>query len=156
MSRDSIRMVQGTEGGSNRTYRRMQVLNAMLLDGQHRQLPIAGVQRTWSTLAGHSAVPRRTNVKRMNAKCAIQIAQPNERRVYEDQFLLFRWRHERQQTTAIRIVAITLASDFVVTTVATRATIYRSLRAQNHKTKKSQKESFWGGSGKKSPKIPKT
>ena len=44
------------------------------LDGQNRQSPIASVQRTRSTLAGHSAVPRRANVTRMNANRAIQIA----------------------------------------------------------------------------------
>ena len=36
--------------------------------------PIAGVQRTQSTLAIHSAVPRGTNVKRVNANRAIRIA----------------------------------------------------------------------------------
>ena len=44
------------------------------LDGQNRQSPIASVQRTQPTLAGHSAVPRGTNVKRMNANRAIRIA----------------------------------------------------------------------------------
>ena len=42
--------------------------------GPNRQSPIASVQRTRSTLAGHSAVPRGTNVKRMNANRAIRIA----------------------------------------------------------------------------------
>ena len=46
----------------------------LTLDGQNRQSPIASVQRTLSTLAGHSAVPRGTNVKRMNANRAIRIA----------------------------------------------------------------------------------
>ena len=36
--------------------------------------PIASVQRTRSTLAGHSAVPRGMNVTPMNANCAIRIA----------------------------------------------------------------------------------
>ena len=44
------------------------------LDGKNRQSPIASVQRTLSTLASHSAVPRGTNVKRVNANRAIQIA----------------------------------------------------------------------------------
>ena len=44
------------------------------LDGQNRQSPIASVQRTRSALANHSAVPRGTNVKRMNANRAIRIA----------------------------------------------------------------------------------
>ena len=45
-----------------------------LLDGQNRQSPIATVQRTGSTLACHSAVPRGANVKRMSANRAIWIA----------------------------------------------------------------------------------
>ena len=44
------------------------------LDGQNCQSPIASVQRTRSTLASHSAGPRGTNVKRMNANRAIRIA----------------------------------------------------------------------------------
>ena len=40
----------------------------------NRQSPIASVQRTRSTLAGHSAVPRGTNTTRMNANRAIRIA----------------------------------------------------------------------------------
>ena len=44
------------------------------LDGQNRQSPIASVQRTRSTLASHSAVPRGTKVTRTNANCAIRIA----------------------------------------------------------------------------------
>ena len=43
-------------------------------DGQNRQSPIASVQRTRSTLASHSAVPRGTNVKRVNTNRAIRIA----------------------------------------------------------------------------------
>ena len=44
------------------------------LDGHNCQSPIASVQRTRSTLASHSAVPRGTNVKRTNANRAIRIA----------------------------------------------------------------------------------
>ena len=44
------------------------------LDGPNRQSPIASVQRTRSTLANQSAVPRGTNVKRMNANRAMRIA----------------------------------------------------------------------------------
>ena len=44
------------------------------LEGPNRQSPIASVQRTRSTLAGHSAVPRGTNVTRTNANRAIRIA----------------------------------------------------------------------------------
>ena len=39
-----------------------------LLDGQNHQSPMASVQRTWSTLASHSAVPRGTNVKRVTSE----------------------------------------------------------------------------------------
>ena len=41
--------------------------------GKNRQSPIASVQRTRSTPAGHSAIPHGANVKRMNANHAIQI-----------------------------------------------------------------------------------
>ena len=44
------------------------------LDGPNRQSPIASVQRTRSTLAGHSAIPSATNVARMNTNRAIRIA----------------------------------------------------------------------------------
>ena len=39
----------------------------------------------------------------------------NERRVCENSFLCFRGRYDRQRTLAIRIAAITLASDSVIT-----------------------------------------
>ena len=45
----------------------------VILDGPNRQWPIASVQRTRSTLAGHSSAPRRTNVTRMNANRTIRI-----------------------------------------------------------------------------------
>ena len=44
------------------------------LDGQNRQSPIASVQRTQSTLASHSAVPRGTRTTPTNTNCAIRIA----------------------------------------------------------------------------------
>ena len=44
------------------------------LDGPNRQSPIASVQRTRSTLAGHSAGPRGTNTTPTNANRAIRIA----------------------------------------------------------------------------------
>ena len=87
----------------------------LTLDGQNRQSPIASVQRTRSTLASHSAVPRGTNVKRMNANRTRFESQRNERRVCEDSFLCFRGRYDRQRTLAIRIAAITLASDSALT-----------------------------------------
>ena len=45
-----------------------------ILDGQNRQSPIASVQRTQSTLAGHSAGPRGTNITPTNANRAIRTA----------------------------------------------------------------------------------
>ena len=50
------------------------LVNVRDLDGPNRQSPIASVQRTQSTLASHSAIPRGTNVKRTNANRAIRIA----------------------------------------------------------------------------------
>ena len=47
---------------------------ALNLDGQNRQSPIVSVQRAWSTLAGHSAIPRGTDDVRMSANRAIRIA----------------------------------------------------------------------------------
>ena len=44
------------------------------LDGPNRQSPIASVQRTRSTLAGHSAGPRGTNAALTNANRTIRIA----------------------------------------------------------------------------------
>ena len=46
----------------------------LALDGQNRLSQTASVQQTQSTLAGHSAIPRGTNVKRTNANRAIRIA----------------------------------------------------------------------------------
>ena len=46
------------------------------LDGPNRQSPIASVQRTQPTLAGHSASPHGTNTTPMNANRAIRIAVP--------------------------------------------------------------------------------
>ena len=60
----------------------------------------------------------RTNVTRMNANRAIQIAaatQRNERRVYEDRFLWFGEKYDCQRTLVIRMVAIPLASDSAIT-----------------------------------------
>ena len=57
----------------------------------NRQSPSSSVQRARSTLAGHSAVPRGTNVTRMNTNCAMGDI-------------------DRQRTLVIRVGAITLAS----------------------------------------------
>ena len=51
---------------------------------------------------------QRTPIARFESQC-------NERRVYKDQILCFRGRYDRQQTLVIRIAAITLASDSVIT-----------------------------------------
>ena len=60
------------------------------LDVQNRRSPIASVQRTRSTLAGHSAVPRGTNTTPSNCVPIARFeSQRNERRVHEDQILCF-------------------------------------------------------------------
>ena len=46
-------------------------VNVCHLNGQNRQSRISSGQRMRSTLAGHSAVPRGTNVTKMNANRAI-------------------------------------------------------------------------------------
>ena len=54
-----------------------QILSSLILaslDGPNRQSPIASVQRTQSTLAGHSASPRGMNTTPTNANRAIRIA----------------------------------------------------------------------------------
>ena len=51
---------------------------------------------------------QRTPIARFESQC-------NERRVYEDQILCFRKRHDRQRTLVIRVAAITLASDSAIT-----------------------------------------
>ena len=78
--------------------------------GQNRQSPIASVQRTRSTLASHSAVP-------LWNKCSTSESQHQRahwRRVNagSEEFLCFGGRrYDHQRTLAIRIAAITLASD---------------------------------------------
>ena len=74
------------------------------LDGQNRQSPIATVQRTRSTLAGHSAVPCATNVKQMNTNRTIRIAA----------------QRTQGQWGRISIAAITLASDSAITIARSR------------------------------------
>ena len=74
------------------------------------------VQRTRSTLASHSAVPRGTNVKRMNANRAIRIAAHNERGPVRTNFCASGGgRYGRQRPLAIRIAMITLACDSAIT-----------------------------------------
>ena len=77
-------------------------------------LPIASVQRTRPTLASHSAVPRGTNVKRMNANRASRIAAQRTQGLW-GLISVFRGRHDRQRTLAIRIAAVTLASNSAIT-----------------------------------------
>ena len=83
------------------------------LDGQNRQLPIASVQQTWSTLASHSAVPRGTNVKRVNANRDSNRSTTNAGSVRTN-FCVLGERYDRQRTLAIRIAGITLASGSVI------------------------------------------
>ena len=83
------------------------------LNGQNRQSPIASVQRTRSTLASHSAVPRGMSVKRMNANRAIRIAAQRMQGL-QDWSPCFGG-DDRQQMLAIRIAAITLACASAIT-----------------------------------------
>ena len=53
---------------------RKMILQCMILGGQNRQSPVASVQRKRSTLARHSALPRGTNVTRMNTNRAMRAA----------------------------------------------------------------------------------
>ena len=64
-----------------------------LSDSLAWQSPIASVQRTRSTLANHSAVPRGVNVKRMNTNRAIRIA--------AQRFLCFAGRYERSSLSSL-------------------------------------------------------
>ena len=52
----------------------MGIFTSSLESGLNRQSAIASVQRTQSTLAGHSAIPRGTNTTRMNVDRAIRVA----------------------------------------------------------------------------------
>ena len=80
------------------------------LDGQNHQSPIASVQRTRSTLASHSVIPRGTNVKRMNANLAIRITEQRTQGLWGSSFCVSGEDMTANKTLAIRIVAITLAS----------------------------------------------
>ena len=64
------------------------------LDGPNRQSPIASVQRTRSTLSGHSAGRLGTNTTPTNAGST------------RSNFCVFRGRYDRQRTPAIRIATI--------------------------------------------------
>ena len=62
-----------------------------------------------STLASHFAVPRGTNVARMNAIAWFE-SRHNRRKVYEDYLLCFGDRYNQQRMLVIQIATITLAS----------------------------------------------
>ena len=83
----------------------------LILDGPNRQSPIASVQHTRSTLAGHSAVPRGTHTAPTNANRAMRIAAQRTQGLREpiSVFLGEIWQ------PALRIAAITLASDSAIT-----------------------------------------
>ena len=85
----------------------------------NRQSPIASVQRTRSTLASHSAVPRGTNVKRKNASRAIRIAAQRTQGLCGLVFYVSGGDMTANEL-AIRIAAITLASDSARTIVRFR------------------------------------
>ena len=77
--------------------------------------PIASVW-TWSTLAGHSAVPRGTNVTPMSTPIPRFEPQHNERRVYEDEFLRFLGKiWPPTNASGLNRAAITLASSSAAT-----------------------------------------
>ena len=90
------------------------------------QSPIASVQRTQSTLAGDSAVPRGTNAARMNANCAIRIAAQRTQGLWGP-ISVFWGEHERQRTLPIRIAAVTLTSDFAITVARFRPSKERTV-----------------------------
>ena len=87
--------------------------------GLDRQSPIASFQRMRSTLASHSAVPLKMNVTRTNTNRAIQIATERTQGL-RGLISVFWGRYEHQRSLAIRIAAITLASDSAITTARFR------------------------------------
>ena len=82
-----------------------------------------------------SAIPRGTHAARMKAIAQFE-SQRDERRAYDDQCLCFFFggggvRYERQRTLAIRIAAITLASDSSIIIERFRPSKVTSLVAQH-------------------------
>ena len=77
--------------------------------------PIASVQRTRSTLAGHSADPPGTNTTPTNANRAIRIVVQRTQGLRGPTGVFLRGRYDRQRTLVIRIAAKTLASDSGIT-----------------------------------------
>ena len=100
------------------------------LDGPNRQSPIASVQRTRSTLAGHSAGPRGTNTTPMNANRAIRIAAQRTQGLQGPISLFSVGRYDRQRTLVIRIAAITLASDSAITLARFRPAKIKNILAR--------------------------
>ena len=84
------------------------------LDGRNCQSPIASVQGTRSTLAGHSAGPRGTNTTPTNANRAIRIAAQRTQGLRGPNSVVLGG-DNRQRSLVIRIAAITLASDSAIT-----------------------------------------
>ena len=84
-------------------------------DGPNRQSPIASVQRTRSTPAGHSADPRGTNTTPTNANRAIRTGSATNAGSMRNKLCVFRVNYDRKRTLVIRIAAITLASDSAIT-----------------------------------------
>ena len=80
--------LSGSVAGKRVPNQKQLCLSEHSLDGQNRQSPIASVQRTRSTLASHSAVPRGRNVNEWTPIARFE-SQHNERRVCEDYFLCF-------------------------------------------------------------------
>ena len=65
--------LQGSRG-ENAPFWRVRPHSHVPLDGPNRQSPIASVQQTQSTIAGHSAGPRGTTTTPTNANRTIRIA----------------------------------------------------------------------------------
>ena len=83
--------------------------------------PIASAQRTRSILAGHSAVPGGTNVTRMNANRAIQMASAtNVGSMGADFCVLGGGIYDNQRTPVIRIAAKMFVSDSAITIARVR------------------------------------
>ena len=76
---------------------------------------MASIHRPRSTLAGHSAVPRGTDVARMNANYAISNRSTRNARSMRTSFCVLGGRYDRQRTRVIRIAAITLAGSSAIT-----------------------------------------
>ena len=81
-----------------------------ILDGQNRQSPLASGQRTQATLTDHSAVSMWNECSTNERQSHDSNRSATKRKVSKDQCLSSKERYDRQQTSVIRIAAITLAS----------------------------------------------